>query len=149
MVEAGRTSLLLAAQAGSRLCLLKQRHGKHGEWMPWVGTNLPGISHRRVNDYMQLCEGWPTLEPKLVDNPGLTITEALRLLRELKRAATESPNGAVEPSGLVTPTVVVDGESASGNSPTPILAPQAANDQSPRGARRRRPYGLPSRAGGS
>lgn len=67
-----------AKAAGEYLQQVKDRL-KHGEFTTWVQTHVR-FSQRTANVYMYIAEHWATIEPKLKDDPLLTMNEAVALV---------------------------------------------------------------------
>jgi hypothetical protein len=66
---------------GSLLIEAKARVS-HGEWLPWLEKECHGISDRTARIYMQLSKHRPEIEAKIGNIANLTLTEALKLIRQ-------------------------------------------------------------------
>jgi hypothetical protein len=56
----------------------------HGSWEPWLAENFDRVSPQQARAYMRLSEHWDRIAPHHQENPDLTLTDALRLLRPAK-----------------------------------------------------------------
>lgn len=76
------TALDHAKRAGDLLNSAKGQ-AKHGEWLPWLATNCPGISARTAQGYMRIAREWPRLaEANTKRASYLSIREALAILAD-------------------------------------------------------------------
>lgn len=74
-------ALLLEAKAGL----------PHGEWLPWLGNNCPGISERSAQRYMRFTQNRGELESKTATVADLTIRAAEGLLTTVTGAPPIPP----------------------------------------------------------
>jgi hypothetical protein len=84
IISAMRTVLHLAKEAGdalrkARQCLRESGKG-HGHWQPWVRENFHG-SYETACVYVRISTHWKQLYEEVATNPGLTIEQALAILR--------------------------------------------------------------------
>lgn len=90
--EHARTAVTHARRAGELLLQAKEL-AAHGQWLPWLAANVPGISERAAQGYMRLareCLADPAKAQRVAD---LSLRAALQELAEPRPAA---PIGADE-----------------------------------------------------
>lgn len=79
----GRANLDDAIKGGRALNDVKHHTGmRHGDWGPWLRRQVPGLSHRRANDWMYIWRYSDWDEIRDVAN----ISEAIRTIRRIRRA---------------------------------------------------------------
>lgn len=92
VIDSMRTAITAAKHAGDILHKLKQREGKHGAWMKWVEQNLKP-SYDTVVRYMRISKRWEKLKHR-VNDPGLTIEEAIQIISVTKKQPKPDPQPA-------------------------------------------------------
>ena len=76
------TALDHAKRAGDLLNSAKEQ-AKHGEWLPWLATNCPGLSARTAQGYMRIAREWPRVQEANTKRASyLSIREALAVLAD-------------------------------------------------------------------
>jgi hypothetical protein len=96
ILAAARTSLDKAIRIGELLIKIKSEL-RHGEWLPWLESNL-SFSDRTARNYVRCFEERVRLKSETISN----LTDAYRLLEEPKSAPSSRSESA---SKLQSPSV--------------------------------------------
>ena len=105
--NATKGSLTYATEAGKLLNSAKDALPRKGEWLRWLGSNLPTIPQTTASLYMRLTENEALIDKQRVANAisegGLSIRAAAKFIPQTakskaaaaKRAATRAANKSV------------------------------------------------------
>jgi hypothetical protein len=106
IINASKGSLTYALEAGELLNSARQAIAKKGEWLRWLGTNLPSIPQTTASLYMRVAENKNVINQQRVANAieegKLSIRVAAKLIPQTEkakvvaaaRAATKAANKA-------------------------------------------------------
>ena len=69
----------------------------HGEWLPWLKTNCPGISERSTQRYIRLAKNRDRLKEKYATLADLTVQVADEFLADVAEAKPVPPGTPYDP----------------------------------------------------
>ncbi len=99
-VERHARGALEAARRAGELLLRAKAGIEHGQWLPWLAANVPGLSARTAQGYMRIAARWPELEKRNAV-AHVPLREALALLAEPPRERLPDIESARLPENYV------------------------------------------------
>jgi len=97
VISASRGSLDYAIEAGDLLNSAKNSLAKKGEWLRWLGHNLPNIPQTTASLYMRLAENKNVINKQRVanaiDEGKLSIRAAAKLIHSQRKLRKQQLRG--------------------------------------------------------